>query len=59
MWKFFFLARRGWKMIPRRHRRAALVLASAQARRHGPTVARAAGRAVRNARDARARLKTR
>ena len=46
MWKLLFLARRGWKMIPKEQRRRAL----GAARRHGPKAARAAGRAVRQAR---------
>ena len=44
MWKLVFL---GWKLLPRRQRRTLLLQAGKQARRHGPTVARAAGRAVR------------
>jgi hypothetical protein len=52
MLKLLFLARRGWKLIPRRHRRAALIMASMQARRHGPTVAKAVGKTVRQARGA-------
>ena len=47
MWKFALL---GWKLLPRPHRRALLVQAGKQARRHGPDVARAAGRAYRAAR---------
>ncbi len=40
MWKLLFLARRGWKMIPREHRRAARRTAVKTVRRHGPTVAK-------------------
>jgi hypothetical protein len=47
MWK---LALIGWKMLPKKQRRTLIVQAGKQARRHGPTVARAAGRAVRAAR---------
>ena len=50
MWKFLFLARRGWKLIPREHRRRALKTARTTVRKHGPTVAKAAGRAVRQGR---------
>ena len=48
MWKVALLA---WKLLPRQHRRTLLVHAGKHARRHGPTVARAAGRAVRAARQ--------
>ena len=37
------------KLLPRQHRRALLLQAGKQARRHGPDVARAAGRAYRAA----------
>jgi hypothetical protein len=47
MWKLVLV---GWKLLPRRQRRALLVQASRQAKRHGPNVARAAGRAYRAAR---------
>jgi len=53
MWKLLFVGRRAWKMIPREHRRRALVMASVQARRHGPTVAKAAREAIRQARSVR------
>jgi hypothetical protein len=36
MWKLLFLARRGWKMIPNRHKRRALLAAAAVAKQHGP-----------------------
>jgi len=61
MWKLLFLARRGWKMVPREHRRHAWRVARRELRTHGPTVARAAHRAVKQARTearaARARLR--
>jgi hypothetical protein len=50
MWKLLFLARRGWLFLPKRHRRAVLIAAAGTARRHGPTLARAAGRAYKGAR---------
>jgi hypothetical protein len=50
MWKLLFLARRAWKLIPREHRRKAILVAGTQARRHGPVVAKAVGRTVRQAR---------
>ena len=53
MLKLIFIASRGWKLIPRHHRRAALIMAGTQARRHGPTVARAVGKTVRQARAVR------
>lgn len=53
MWKLLFLARRGWKLIPREHRRKAIRVAGTQARRHGPTVAKAMGKTVRGARGVR------
>ena len=53
MWKLLFLARRGWKLIPREHRRRVMKTAARNARRHGPTVAKAARQAVRQARKAR------
>jgi len=59
MWKLLFLARRGWKMVPREHRQHAWRVARRQVRTHGPTVARAARHAVREAREARARVKIR
>ena len=61
MWKLLFLARRGWKMVPREHRRHAWRIARSNVRTHGPTVARAAHAAVKQARAearaARARLR--
>jgi hypothetical protein len=53
MWKLLFLARRGWKMIPREHRRRVRKEALKQARKHGPTVAKAARTAVKQARQLR------
>jgi hypothetical protein len=53
MWKLLFLARRGWKMIPREQRRKMRKTALKQARKHGPTVAKAARKAVKQARQAR------
>ena len=50
MWKFIFLARRGYKMIPREHRRALRRNAIRHARTHGPTVAKAVQGAVKQAR---------
>ncbi len=50
MWKLLFLARRGWKLIPREHRRRAVGAVRENAQKHGPSVARAAGRAIREAR---------
>ena len=50
MWKLLFLARRGWKMVPREHRRYAWRVARTQVRTHGPTVARAVHHAVTQAR---------
>jgi acyl-CoA reductase-like NAD-dependent aldehyde dehydrogenase len=51
-WKLLLLARSGWKRLPPEQRRKLLMQAGAQARKHGPAVARAAGTAVRNARKA-------
>jgi hypothetical protein len=50
MWKLLFLAARGWRYIPKRQRRALMFAAATTARRHGPTIARAAGRAYKGAR---------
>jgi hypothetical protein len=50
MWKLLFLATRGWRYIPKRHRRAMMFAAAGTARRHGPAIARAAGRAYKGAR---------
>lgn len=47
MWKLVLV---GWKLVPRQHRRAMLRQAGKHAKRHGPSVARAAGRAYRAAR---------
>jgi hypothetical protein len=49
-WKLVILARSGWKRLPADQRRKLLMQAGKQAKKHGPTVARAAGTAVRNAR---------
>jgi len=46
MWKLLFLARRGYKMIPREQRRALRRNAVRHARTHGPTVAKAVRGAV-------------
>jgi hypothetical protein len=53
MWKLLFLARRGWKLIPREQRRRMLRTARSTARKHGPSVAKAAGSAIRQARKPR------
>jgi hypothetical protein len=53
VWKFLFLARRGWKMIPREQRRKLRKQAFTTARKHGPTVARQVRTAVKQARQAR------
>jgi hypothetical protein len=49
MWKLLLLAGRGWRYVPKQHRRRAMIVAAVAAKRHGPTVARAASRAVRAA----------
>lgn len=49
-WKLLVLARSGWKNIPPAQRRKLLKTAGTTARKHGPTVARQVGTAVRNAR---------
>ncbi len=36
MWKLFFLARYGWRMVPKRHKRRALLAAAMVAKQHGP-----------------------
>ena len=53
MWKLLVLAGRGWRQIPKQHRRKAILLAAATARRHGPAIARAAGKAAKSAKAAR------
>ena len=53
MWKLFFLARRGWKMIPREQRRRMRREAIRHARTHGPMVAKAARNVARQARQLR------
>ena len=50
MWKLLFMARRGWKLIPREQRRRVLRTAGSTARRHGPRVARVAGNAIKQRR---------
>jgi len=45
-----FKLRRGWKRIPPAQRRKILKTAGKHARKHGPTVARRIGAAVRRAR---------
>ena len=40
MWKLLFLARRGWKMIPREQRRRVRQTAVKTVRQHGPNVAK-------------------
>jgi hypothetical protein len=52
MWKLLFLARRGWKLIPREQRRALRKTAVGTARKHGPAVAKQVRSAVREARKA-------
>ena len=52
MWKLLFLARRGWKLIPREQRRALRRTAVRQARTRGPAVAKAVRGAVKQARGA-------
>jgi hypothetical protein len=55
-WKLFLLAvkvRRGWQRIPPEQRRKLLADASRQVRKHGPTVAKRIGTAVRQARGRR------
>jgi hypothetical protein len=51
-WKLVLLARSGWKRLPPDQRRKLLMEAGKHAKKHGPTVARAAGTVVRNARKA-------
>ena len=50
MWKLLFLARRGWKLIPREQRRKVVRTAGTTVRKHGPNVAKAAGKAIRQTR---------
>jgi len=50
MWKLLFLARRGWKMVPREQRRALKRNAVRQVRTHGPAVAKVVRGAVKQAR---------
>jgi acyl-CoA reductase-like NAD-dependent aldehyde dehydrogenase len=55
-WKLFALAykaSRGWKRLPPEQRKKILTSAQKQARKHGPTVARKIGAAVRQARKGR------
>jgi hypothetical protein len=53
MWKLLFLGRRAWKMIPREQRRRVRREALKHARKHGPTVAKATRKAIKQARDVR------
>jgi acyl-CoA reductase-like NAD-dependent aldehyde dehydrogenase len=50
---FVFKARRGWARIPPEQRRKLLQAAGKQARKHGPTVAKRVGTAVKQVRKAR------
>jgi hypothetical protein len=50
MWKLLFLAVKGWRFVPKQHRRAVLMAAAGTARRHGPAIAKAAGKAYKGAR---------
>jgi hypothetical protein len=36
VWKLIFVVRRGWRMLPNRHKRRALFVAAAVAKQHGP-----------------------
>ncbi len=40
MIKLYFLLTRGWRLIPRRHRRQMLITAAMLAKTHGPKAAR-------------------
>ncbi len=42
MIKLYFLLTRGWRLIPRRHRRQLLLTAAMLAKTHGPKAARLA-----------------
>ena len=53
MWKLLFLARRGWKMIPREQRRRMRRRVFTTARKHGPTVVTQARTAMKQTRKAR------
>jgi hypothetical protein len=53
MWKLLFLARRGWKMIPREKRQAVRKTAVKTVRQHGPTVAKGVRTALKQARKVR------
>ncbi len=53
MWKLLFLARRGWKMIPRERRRALRRTAVKTVRQHGPGVARRVGTVMKQPRKPR------
>jgi hypothetical protein len=55
MWKLLFLARRGWKMIPREQRRMIRRTVVSNARKHGPTMVRQVRSAAKQARSARRR----
>ena len=50
MWKLLFLARRGWKLIPREHRRTIRREALKTVRQRGPAVARQVRTVVKQAR---------
>ena len=53
MWKLLFLARRGWKLIPREQRRKMRKTALKTARKHGPGLAKQVRTVVKEARKAR------
>jgi hypothetical protein len=53
MWKLLFLARRGWKMVPREQRREVRKRVFTTARKHGPTIVKQVRTATKQARKAR------
>ncbi|MBA2537272.1 MAG: hypothetical protein H0V20_07575 [Actinobacteria bacterium] len=53
MWKLLFLARRGWKMIPREQRRQMRKRVFTTARKHGPVIVTQARKAAKQARKTR------
>ena len=53
MWKLFFLATRGWRLIPREQRRKLRKTAFTTARKHGPAVAKQMRSVAKQARKAR------
>ena len=53
MWKLLFLARRGWKMVPREQRRKVRKTALRTARKHGPALAKQVRTVVKEARKGR------